>query len=70
MRSSVLRKPQTTAGSSREAKQAEEQKGKKVSIPSDIKKKKSSQDNEENLCRQPYFCKSTLALSKIYVVTN
>lgn len=40
MRSSVLRKPQTTAGSSREAKQAEEQKGKKVSIPSDIKKKK------------------------------
>lgn len=52
MRSSVLRKPQTTAGSSREAKQAEEQKGKKVSIPSDIKKKnhhktmrKTSADN-------------------------
>lgn len=42
MRSSVLRKPQTTAGSSREAKQAEEQKGKKVSIPSDIKKKKKN----------------------------
>lgn len=47
MRSSVLRKPQTTAGNSREIKQAKEQKGKNSNFPKITEKKTKDKQNKK-----------------------